>query len=178
MYKRQTLACVLIRPDGSTHKEENIPKDEKHPLYRDIVSQYSSWEIKTNTERQVHNQTAAQEAESDQKKEFENHKQREDLWNAKQDFLKLPCMKNPVCKEFKREVRKSQTVIGAQAFAVAAILKDFEDFFTLDAASINRSKPFWWVNLPAATKIKLFFSISHFFLRSYISTGSLNFKPL
>jgi len=124
---RTLLSCVLVRPDGGSHKEENIPADNKHPLYRDIIAQYSTWEIEQNTDRQAHVQKQGAKTREGQMKEEKNQMQRAQLWEAKQEYLKMPCMQKPEMKEFKREVRKSQTVIRAQAFAIAAILKDFDN---------------------------------------------------
>ena len=125
--KKDTLSCILIRPDGSSHKEDNIPADPAHPVFRDIQKQFSKWELDTNTSRQIHQQEQASKNIAAMEKDVADKKQRQDLWEAKQEYLKMPCMQKPEMKVFKREVRKSQTVISAQAFAIAAILKDFDN---------------------------------------------------
>jgi len=125
--KKDMLSCFLQRPDGSVTKEDQIPKDPAHPVYRDIQKQFSEWELNNNTDRQIHQLSMAKKNSESIDKDIAQKKQRSDLWDAKQEYLKLPCMSLPENKEFKREVRKSQTVIRAQAFAIAAILKDFEN---------------------------------------------------
>ena len=45
---RTELSCILLRPDGMATVERNIPKDEKHPLYRDIILQFTEEEILKN----------------------------------------------------------------------------------------------------------------------------------
>ena len=125
--KKDILTCFLLRPDGSTHKEENIPADNNHPVYRDIKKQFSSWELDVNTDRQIHQQKAAAVQMESMDLDIANKKQRADLWEAKQEYLKLPCMLKEENKKYKREIRKSQTIIRAQAFAIAAIVKDFDN---------------------------------------------------
>lgn len=125
--KKDMLSCFLQRPDGSVTKEDQIPKDVAHPIYRDIRKQFSEWELNNNTERQIHQLDMVKKNSEAMDKDIAQRKQRSDLWDAKQEYLKLQCMKLPENKEFKREVRKSQTVIRAQAFAIAAILRDFEN---------------------------------------------------
>ena len=125
--KKDMLSCFLQRRDGSVTKEEQIPKDPAHPVYRDIQNQFSEWELKNNTERQIHQLDMVKKNSEAMDKDNDQRQQRSDLWDAKQEYLKLQCMKLPENKEFKREVRKSQTVIRAQAFAIAAILKEFEN---------------------------------------------------
>lgn len=119
------LACVLVRPDGNTYKEDNIPKDEAHPVYRDIKKQFDESEILANTKKQANHVRLAQEVEASNKKDAADHKQRQDLWEAKQTYLKLPAVINN--KPFKRMIRKSQTVIEAQAYAIGAILKAHDE---------------------------------------------------
>ena len=125
--KKDMLSCLLMRPDGSCYKEDQIPKDTNHPVYRDIQRQFSEWELMVNTDRQIHIMDAGKKNAEALDKDMAQKKQRADLWEAKQEFLKLPCMNLPENKAFKREVRKSQTVIGATAFAIAAILKEHEN---------------------------------------------------
>lgn len=125
--KKDKLSCILIRPDGNSYKEENIPADQNHPVYRDIKKQFSEWEIEANTARQIHQQDQAAKNMKAMDKDMADKKQRQDLWDVKQEYLKLPCMSKPEFKKYKREIRKSQTVIRAQAFAIAAIVKDFEN---------------------------------------------------
>lgn len=119
------LACVLVRPDGNTHKEDNIPKDSSHPVYRDIKKQFDESEILANTKKQANHVRLAQEVEASNRKDEADSKQRQDLWEAKQAYLKLPAVVE--FKSFKRMIRKSQTVIEAQAYAIGAILKAHEN---------------------------------------------------
>jgi hypothetical protein len=116
-----------LRPDGQTHKEENIPADNNHPVYRDIKKQFTEWELDANTSRQIHQQEAAGKNMEAMETDRVHKKQRSDLWEAKQEYLKLPCMLKEENKKYKREIRKSQTIIRAQAFAIAAIVKDFDN---------------------------------------------------
>jgi hypothetical protein len=125
--KKTELCCVLLRPDGSVHKEERIPADDAHPVYRDIIRQFTKWELEANTARQIHQMDQGKKAAEAMDKDMAQKQQRSDLWDAKQEYLKLPCMSKPEFKNYKREIRKSQTVIRAQAFAIAAIVKDFDN---------------------------------------------------
>ena len=56
------LSCLLVRPDGMATQEQKIPKDENHPLYRDIRNQFTEEEILTNTAREVQIQTSRNKA--------------------------------------------------------------------------------------------------------------------
>lgn len=118
------LACTLIRPDGSAHMEMNIPKDPNHPLCKDIFVQYDDSEIIHNTNRQIHLNSKANEAAEEAAKHEKQNKQREDIWEMKQTFLGMDVVKQESNKDLRRKIRKSRTVIEAQAYGIACILRE------------------------------------------------------
>ena len=74
---KSELACILVRPDGMASIEQKIPKDEKHPLYRDISIQFTEEEILTNTNREVQLQVARNKALEESKTTQEREEKRE-----------------------------------------------------------------------------------------------------
>jgi len=120
------LACTLIRPDGQAHMEKGIPADKNHPLFKDIVAQFSEEEIQHNTNRQIRIETKTNEAAKEVEKQAKNSKAREDIWEMKTTMLALGPLKEECNKEFRRAIRKSKTVIEAQAYGIAAILRSYD----------------------------------------------------
>ena len=124
--ERTELACTLIRPDGSAHMEKGIPADPNHPLFKDIEKQYRPEEIRHNTNRQIQIETKTNEAAKEQEKQARNSKAREDIWEMKTTMLALDPLKEEQNKEFRRAIRKSKTIIEAQAYGIAAILRSYD----------------------------------------------------
>lgn len=124
---RTLLSCVLVRPDGQAMTEQNIPKDNNHPLYRDIRSQFSEEEIEMNTQREVTNQRQIQQAMQDAETEQKRLQTREDLWAQKTTFLDMDLVRNTKYKSLKRKLRSATSPIEAQAYGIAIILKETED---------------------------------------------------
>lgn len=122
----KTLACTLLRPDGSASMETGIPKDPQHPLCADIFQQYTEDEIKHNTQREIQTTSKLSEAAADHQTEEKQQRKREDLWDAKQAYLALDQLKLPENKSLRREIRKSQTKLEADAYGMAAILRAYE----------------------------------------------------
>ena len=123
---RTELTCTLIRPDGSAHMEQGIPKDPNHPLCKDIFNQYTEEEIAHNTKRQIHLEAKTNEAAKAQEENAKNIKYREDIWEMKQTFLNMDIVKKESNKDLRRKIRKSRTVIEAQAYGIACILREDE----------------------------------------------------
>ena len=118
------MACTLIRPDGMVMIERNIPADEKHPLFRDIMNQFTEAEIATNTKRQVAIQNAQNDARKQQEKDREREKIRQELWDTKSKFMEMDMVKNSSEKILKRNLRKATTPYEAMAFGVAILVKE------------------------------------------------------
>lgn len=125
---RTELSCTLLRPDGSAHTEQGIPKDPAHPLCKDIFMQYTEEEVSHNTSRQVHMHAKTMEAAKEAEEQAKNTKYREDIWEMKQTFLNMDVVKRDTNKDLRRKIRKSRTVIEAQAYGIACILRDDEQF--------------------------------------------------
>jgi len=123
---RDQLSCVLIRPDGMAMIEQNIPRDEKHPLYRDIKRQFTDQEIDHNTQREIAIQQAkAKDAELKTKDE-NRERRRAELWARKSTFLDLDIVKNTQHKNLKRKLRQATNPEEALAYGVAIIIKESE----------------------------------------------------
>lgn len=120
------LACTLLRPDGSASMESNIPKDPQHPLCADIFQQYTEDEVLHNTQREIHTVAKITEAAKDMQVEEKQQQKREHLWDAKQAYLAMDQLKIPENKPLRREIRKSQTKLEADAYGMAAILRAYE----------------------------------------------------
>jgi hypothetical protein len=124
--KRSMLAATLLRPDGSAATESGIPKDPNHPLCADIFAQYTEEEILHNTQRQIQMHASAEKAAGEMEKDQKQNATREALWEAKQAYLAMDIMSIPENKEFRRQVRKSETKLEADAFGIAAVLRAYE----------------------------------------------------
>lgn len=124
---KNLLSCLLVRPDGMTIKEDNIPKDDKHPLYRDIKAQYTEQEIDHNTNREIAIQRAKQKDSELKVKEENREKRRADLWAKKSTFLDMDIVKNTKHKNLKRKLRQATNPEEALAFGVAIIIKESEE---------------------------------------------------
>ena len=124
--KKSMLAATLLRPDGSATTESGIPKDPNHPLCADIFAQYTEEEIQHNTQRVIQMQKSAEAAAGSMEQEQKQNASREALWEAKQAYLAMDIMSLPENKEFRRQVRKSQTKLEADAFGMAAVLRAYE----------------------------------------------------
>ncbi len=123
---RTELACVLLRPDGMATQEKGIPKDQNHPLYRDIKRQFSEDEVRHNTKRQAAIQSALSKSSEEMKKAEEREKSRADLWKVKSMFLDIPTVKNTEHKNLKRKLRSALTAEEARAFGSAILIKEAE----------------------------------------------------
>ena len=123
---KSELACILVRPDGMASMEQKIPKDENHPLYRDIRKQFSEDEIRLNTQRQVHIQEQLKKADEEQQTIQERENRRAALWSIKSTFLDLPQVKGTEFKTLKRKLRSATSPEEAQAFGIAIIIKEAE----------------------------------------------------
>lgn len=124
--KRTELSCILLRPDGMATVEKQIPKDEKHPLYRDIIAQFTEEEIITNTNREIQIQKSKAKAVEDQKKIVDREKLRAKLWEVKSEFMDMDIVKNSDEKLLKRNLRKSTTYFEALGYGVAILVKESE----------------------------------------------------
>jgi hypothetical protein len=126
------LACILVQPGpngpgtGQTVREGSIPKDDKHPLYADIKKQFTEDEILHNTEREARLRSEYQKAAEEEMHKQKQSKQREDLWEIKQEFLNMDLVKQEANREWRRKIRKATTVIMAQSYGIACIIKDAE----------------------------------------------------
>lgn len=120
------LACVLLRPDGMSVREQGIPKDENHPLYRDIKSQYSEQEIDHNTDREIQIQSKKSKAAEEQSKQQKRLDQRAQLWERKQQFLDMDIVRKTKHKELKRKLRSATNPELALAYGIAIIIKESE----------------------------------------------------
>ena len=123
---RTELSCILLRPDGMATVERQIPKDEKHPLYRDIVLQFTEEEILTNTNREIQIQKAKQKANEDARLNKEREEIRAKLWEVKSQFMDLDAVKNSNEKILKRNLRKSTSYFEALGYGVAILIKESE----------------------------------------------------
>ena len=121
---RTEMACTLIRPDGMAMIEKNIPTDKNHPLYRDIMNQFTEAEIETNTKRTISIQNAHAEAQKEKNKEIERDKVRQELWDTKSKFMEMDMVKNSDEKLLKRNLRKATTPYEAMAYGVAILVKE------------------------------------------------------
>lgn len=124
--KRDKLACLLMRPDGMTMMERDIPKDNNHPLYRDIRQQFSEEEIDLNTLREISVQKQLQKAEEAAMNERRRLERREELWNQKSTFLDMDVVKNTKFKSLKRKLRSATSPLEAQAYGIAILIKESE----------------------------------------------------
>ena len=123
---RTELSCILLRPDGMATVERQIPKDEKHPLYRDIILQFTEEEILTNTNREIQIQKAKQKATEEEKANQEREEIRAKLWEVKSQFMDLDAVKNSNEKILKRNLRKSTSYFEALGYGVAILIKESE----------------------------------------------------
>ena len=121
---KDQLSCLLIRPDGQTFKEDGIPRDNNHPLYRDIMRQYTEQEIDHNTAREIANQTAKNKDAESKETEAKREKKRADLWARKSTFLDLDVVRNTKYKSLKRKLRQATNPEEALAYGVAIIVKE------------------------------------------------------
>ena len=121
---KDTLSCVLIRPDGQSFKEEGIPRDNNHPLYRDIMRQYTEQEIDHNTAREIANQRAKQKDAETKETEQKREQKRADWWARKSTFLDLDIVRNTKYKSLKRKLRQATNPEEALAYGVAIIVKE------------------------------------------------------
>lgn len=113
-----------------------------HPLCKDIFNQYTEEEIAHNTKRQIHLEAKTNQAAKEQEENAKNIKYREDIWEMKQTFLNMDIVKKESNKDLRRKIRKSRTVIEAQAYGIACILREDEQSGTkgyLIAATLSRS---------------------------------------
>jgi hypothetical protein len=130
---RSELACILLPPGpagpgtGQPVHERGIPADPKHPLFKDIMAQFTEEEITHNTNREVKLQEANRKAYEDAASEAKNIKIREDLWNLKQEFLAMDIVKKDENKMWRRRIRRATTPIQAQAYGIACLIRDAED---------------------------------------------------
>ena len=118
------LSCILVRPDGMATIERQIPKDENHPLYRDIRAQFTEEEILTNTAREVQIQTSRNKAMEEAKVQADREQLRAKLWEVKSEFMDMDVVKNSDAKELKRSLRKSSTYFEALAYGCAILIKE------------------------------------------------------
>ena len=123
---RTELACVLLRPDGMATQEKGIPKDQNHPLYRDIKNQFTEEEILTNTAREVQIQTSRNKAMEEAKTQSDREELRAKLWEVKSEFMDMDVVKNSNAKGLKRSLRKSSTYFEALAYGCAILIKENE----------------------------------------------------
>ena len=123
---KSELACILVRPDGMASIEQKIPKDEKHPLYRDISIQFTEEEILTNTNREVQLQVARNKALEESKTTQEREEKRAKLWEVKSEFMEMQVVKNSTEKSLKRNLRKATTWFEALAYGCAILIKEDE----------------------------------------------------
>ena len=121
---KNILACILVRPDGQAHKETNIPADPNHPLYRDIMRQFTKEELEVNTRREVSIAQATRKAVEAQEKIAAREKNRADLWEAKSKFMDMDAVKNSNNKVLKRNLRKATSYFEALAFGCAIIIEE------------------------------------------------------
>lgn len=122
--KKTELSCVLIRPDGMAIKEKGIPKDDNHPLYRDIKAQYSEEEIQHNTAREVSIINNANDAIQAKQAEEAKEEKRRLLWQRKSAYLEMDVVKNTKFKSLKRKLRQATNPEEALAFGVAIIIAE------------------------------------------------------
>lgn len=118
------LACILLRPDGMATIEKDIPNDKKHPLYRDILKQFTEEELLTNTAREIQIQTSRNKAIDDAKKQEERNQTRAKLWDIKSSFMDMDVVKNSDEKSLKRNLRKSTSYYEALGYGVAILIKE------------------------------------------------------
>ena len=116
------LSCILVRPDGMATIERQIPKDENHPLYRDIQKQFTEEEILTAREVQI--QTSRNKAIDEVKKQEERNEIRARLWDIKSTFMDMDVVKNSDEKSLKRNLRKSTSYYEALGYGVAILIKE------------------------------------------------------
>ena len=121
---KNQLACLLVRPDGQAHKEVNIPADPNHPLYRDIMRQFTKEELDINTAREVNIAQATRKAIEAQEKISSREKNRADLWEAKSKFMEMEAVKSSDNKVLKRNLRKATNYFEAMAFGCAIIIEE------------------------------------------------------
>lgn len=124
--KRDKLACLLMRPDGMTMLESDIPKDMNHPLYRDIKQQFSEEEISLNTMREISVQQQLMKSQEAAATEQKRLQRREELWNQKSTFLDMDVVKNTKYKSLKRKLRSATSPYEAQAYGLAILIKETE----------------------------------------------------
>lgn len=120
------LSCILVRPDGMATIERQIPKDNNHPLYRDIKAQFTEEEILTNTAREVQIQTSRNKAVEEERTKQEREQTRAQLWEVKSKFMDMDVVKNSDQKMLKRNLRKSTSYFEALAYGISILVKENE----------------------------------------------------
>jgi hypothetical protein len=118
------LACLLVRPDGAATKESRIPRDEKHPLYRDIKRQFTEEEIVINTQREVQISKAMTKSLEEKKAQDDREMIRSKLWEIKSTFMDMDEVKNSENKTLKRNLRKATSYYQALAYGCAIIIEE------------------------------------------------------
>lgn len=121
------LNCLLVRPDGMASVEKQIPKDDNHPLYRDIRNQFTEEEILTNTAREVQIQTSRNKAMEEAKVQSDREELRAKLWEVKSQFMDMDVVKNSEQKNLKRSLRKATSYFEALAYGVSILVKENEN---------------------------------------------------
>lgn len=121
---KNELACLLVRPDGQAHKETRIPTDQNHPLYRDIMKQFTQDEILINTQREVTIASSLRKAMEAEEKKQQRETSRAQLWEVKSKFMDMDVVKSSSNKDLKRNLRKATNYFEALAFGCAIIIEE------------------------------------------------------
>jgi len=122
---RTVLAAQFHYDDGRIVNAVISETETSNPDFAEILSKFTKEEIEKNTIRRIQ-KLNSEKLTADQKKQEEIERVRlEKLFAAKLEIFEVPGIKNSTDRNLKSQIRKSGSVIEAQAWASALLIKEF-----------------------------------------------------
>lgn len=133
-YQKDRITCKLVieHEDGketsSTAKVFKYTKGGKiNPDWEEILKQNDTAKIDKNTQEREERHRKRREADAMQKKERDQAKKLEDLFNAKLEVFEIDSVKNSSNRKMKARMRKSKNRYELLAYTVMLLKEEIDN---------------------------------------------------
>lgn len=121
------LIVTIVQPNGKESLASIHDKDGNNPDMRAVLEEYTEEQIDDNTNRALERRNDNIRRSAERRESQKARAKQEALFAVKLEAFEVDAIKNSKNTELKRLIRKSKSILEAQAYATILMMKELED---------------------------------------------------
>ena len=121
------LIVTIVQPNGKESLASIHDKDGNNPDMRAVLEEYTEEQIDDNTNRALERRNDNMRRSAERRESQKARAKQEALFAVKLEAFEVDAIKNSKNTELKRLIRKSKSILEAQAYATILMMKELED---------------------------------------------------